>query len=342
MLHCIYRLQKLPITIDLLKATEIGLTMNGLRKCEGQVGCAASTLVIIWKKIVADEMIEGAVNEEEGRVNSNTNSVQRKEVVSHNLFEEPSEKQPVKQAINVNQQRKERSSQRQIIEEKKIDNLSHPQNQVKQEPEPSSSKNTITKNSSERPLPKKRKLSSTEEIVIDSTMGASFADALGIIGCPSVKRKKSTLLAKLSKTSTKTADLEHKTKSTESENSSLNVNKEVTAPLLLRQRPSSEALPKLALEISNNMTSTAISDNQRRPHSLSSTKLVNQSKQSQSIAADKIISYNMQSRKERTKVFSGSRAYQRHEVPKLYDLCIRWLQEHIDGRFQLSVQRSFK
>lgn len=55
----------------------------------------------------------------------------------------------------------------------------------------------------------------------------------------------------------------------------------------------------------------------------------NQPKQ-RNMTDEEALSYSIMSKKERTKVFSGQKTGYRGEVPRLYDLCIRVLQENLD------------
>lgn len=294
------RLIKLPITVEHITTTGIGLTLNGLRKCVGEVGSAASTLITKWKTIVAEEVIEDGSDEQPQRDNVKPKSSDK---VSKDSVFNQSKNQPDYE----NKHKTEKPIYRKSVdcdsyrtEDKKIEGLPNTSKQPKplKEIKPSTSKHSRVDENLEtqelnrkdnRPL-KKRKISSTAEIVIDSSMGASFADALGIVTRPSVLKKKPQLLAKLSKTFSKSKS-EKKDKSSNS-----NGSKEKKAPLLLRKRDDLEPVIK------------------KLPSTL-----------------DETITYNSKSKKERTKVFSGNKVYRHDEVPKLYDICIRWLQEHIDG-----------
>ncbi|XP_049950525.1 transcription elongation factor B polypeptide 3 [Schistocerca serialis cubense] len=66
MLHCINKLCRLPITVQLLKETGVGRTVNALRKYEGQVGEAAKYTVMKWKQMVAEEESSDDDGEEAG------------------------------------------------------------------------------------------------------------------------------------------------------------------------------------------------------------------------------------------------------------------------------------
>ncbi|XP_063243390.1 transcription elongation factor B polypeptide 3 isoform X2 [Bacillus rossius redtenbacheri] len=64
-LHCIYKLYKLPITVQHLQETGVGRTVNSLRKFDGDTGEAAKALVTKWKSMVMDEDSCGDENEAE-------------------------------------------------------------------------------------------------------------------------------------------------------------------------------------------------------------------------------------------------------------------------------------
>lgn len=55
MLHCLSKLNKLPIKLAHLEKTGVGRTVNSLRKVDGEVGNAAKALVSKWKEIVVLE-----------------------------------------------------------------------------------------------------------------------------------------------------------------------------------------------------------------------------------------------------------------------------------------------
>lgn len=321
LLHCFDRLMKLRITVDHIKSTGIGLTLNGLRKCEGEVGSAASALVTKWKTIVAEEFLEGDSDENRDQPYQPCDNVSQK-----NRGMKESEKSDRSQGPDLSLKPqspiepiiKQSSDQKNKNHRKSIDSSTQPKPQPCVAIQPSSSKHSRTDDSSDyhksnRP-PKRRKTStSSVEIVIDSSMGASFADALGIISRPSVLKKKPQLLAKLSKTSS------------ESKNKHKSSRKDISlAPLLMKKGDRLEPLPDISSEMLLHMPSAS------KTHRSSPVNTPPVPKQRQS-SLEESISPNFKSKWGHTKVFSGTKSYRRGEVPKLYDLCIRWLQEHIDG-----------
>ncbi|XP_055855698.1 transcription elongation factor B polypeptide 3 [Episyrphus balteatus] len=64
LLHCIGKLDALPITIDHLQRTGVGKTVNSLRKYNGEVGDAAKGLVTKWKNMVATGEVAAASSPE--------------------------------------------------------------------------------------------------------------------------------------------------------------------------------------------------------------------------------------------------------------------------------------
>ena len=56
--ECLCKLLKLPMTMELLEATEIGRVVNKLRSRGGVVGKLAERVVITWKYVVKKELTE--------------------------------------------------------------------------------------------------------------------------------------------------------------------------------------------------------------------------------------------------------------------------------------------
>lgn len=82
MIRCIERLTILPVTIAHLQETGVGRSVNELRKCGGQVGAAASSLVYKWKSMVkADDSEESdtqETNKETVSTSVNSNSLMKR------------------------------------------------------------------------------------------------------------------------------------------------------------------------------------------------------------------------------------------------------------------------
>lgn len=85
LLHCIGKLDALPITIDHLQRTGVGKTINSLRKYNGAVGDAAKVLVAKWKNMVAS-----------GEVTSSSPEKQHNDYNLHTVESENTSKQGIK------------------------------------------------------------------------------------------------------------------------------------------------------------------------------------------------------------------------------------------------------
>lgn len=139
----------------------------------------------------------------------------------------------------------------------------------------------------------KRKLDTPDEIVIDHSMGASFADALRILD-----QKKPKILHKLSK----------------------------RLPVQSLTKPSQIPLDQPSSSKSSSIQ-VPVSSFNSEPNAQISVK---ESLNSNQLAEAQAMSSCFKSKTERTKVFSGFKLTLCDKVPKLYDLCLRWLMEHID------------
>lgn len=58
LMKCIYKLSRLPITVQNLETTGIGLVVNNLKKYKGSIGELATILVLQWKNVVVIEETE--------------------------------------------------------------------------------------------------------------------------------------------------------------------------------------------------------------------------------------------------------------------------------------------
>lgn len=67
-MYCISKLYQLPVTVQHLRETGVGRTVNSLRKFDGGVGNAAKALVCKWKTMVADEDSSDPEEEDEACV----------------------------------------------------------------------------------------------------------------------------------------------------------------------------------------------------------------------------------------------------------------------------------
>lgn len=233
----------------------------------------------------------------------------------------------------------------------------------------SSSAKDKSKKSGERKgesSPKKKKAQSDNSDVddddavgVDSSAGASFADALAMIGMPASAKRKSTgkvSVDKIKKSSVSMPPPAPKFKldlstsssvSSKSSRSSASLSPTSTAsssgysscsstPSLLAQKPKLEPLPE-AVEITDHLP---VISPHYKPMPLNQTVMecVFSSADSRAppklnlkgtMTEEEMFGHSMQSKNMRTKVYSGQKS-NRAGVPSLYDLCIRLLQENID------------
>ncbi|XP_055623442.1 transcription elongation factor B polypeptide 3-like [Toxorhynchites rutilus septentrionalis] len=192
-------------------------------------------------------------------------------------------------------------------------------------------------------------------IGLDSTGGASFADALSMIGMPSSSKKKSS--SKTSSDKTKQAsssmpppasrgrDDKVSPKSAKSSRSRDSFSPNSTAsnssygsssgsysstPSLLTQKVKLEPLP----EASEIVDVLPVISPHYKPMPLNQTVMEcvfssTGKNQKRTLTEEEALGQSMQSKNLRTKVYSGVKN-NKEGVPKLYDLCIRLLQENID------------
>lgn len=196
---------------------------------------------------------------------------------------------------------------------------------------------------------KKRKRD-TSEIVIDSTMGASFADALGMLDMPSssassssksrkhLSERPSTSAAPSTSSnvaSTSTKKPSYSTNSSSNNFTSTTPTKKLMAePELLMKRFKLEPLPDIVADIP---APTFTISNNYKPMPLNQTVMdcvFNQSsKPMRQMTEEEALTISISSNKSRTKVFSGAKTGVKGKVESLFELCIRLLQEHIDCEF---------
>lgn len=216
----------------------------------------------------------------------------------------------------------------------------------------SSSKDRSKKGSSEkkRESSSKKKSDSEEEIEgLDSSAGASFADALAMIGMPSSSKKKSSSDKPKKSSSSmpppavksrseKTSHSHSSSKSSRSKESSSPKSTasssgysscSSSAPLLGRNV---ELVP--LPEVSEIVESLPIISPNYKPMPLNQTVMGcvfgnNGKPQKSHISEEEALGHSMQSKNQRTKVYSGVKTF-KGVVPSLFDLCIRMMQENID------------
>ncbi|XP_058063047.1 transcription elongation factor B polypeptide 3 isoform X1 [Anopheles bellator] len=197
----------------------------------------------------------------------------------------------------------------------------------------------------ERKLDKHDEQESAEEDVvegIDGSAGASFADALSMIGMPSTSKKKSSSGGGASKEKEKekitvskssSASGSHSSKSKPSSSSSSKTTV-LTAHEMLSEKVRLQPLPE-ASEIVDALP--MISPNYR-PMPLNQTVMEcvflggqGGRGQKRPMTEEEALGQSMQSKNIRTKVYSGMKSTTaKGVIPSLYELCIRLLQDHID------------
>lgn len=223
----------------------------------------------------------------------------------------------------------------------------------------SSSKDRSKKSSSDkkRESSSKEKSGSDDEVEgLDSSAGASFADALAMIGMPSSsssKKKSSSDKPKKSpsssmpppaakvrseksshSSSSKSSSSRHKEssspKSTASSSGYSSSSSASTAAPLLRRNVELDPLP----EASEIVESLPIISPHYKPMPLNQTVMGcvfgnNGKPQKSHLTEEEALGHSMQSKNQRTKVYSGVKTHN-GVVPSLFDSCIRMLQENID------------
>ncbi|XP_065084597.1 transcription elongation factor B polypeptide 3 [Ochlerotatus camptorhynchus] len=175
----------------------------------------------------------------------------------------------------------------------------------------------------------------------DTSGGASFADALAMIGMPSTSKKKGSSKGSTDKVKTSSSSMPPPpVKSSRSSSSKRSASPSSTAsssgysscsstPSLLVQKP------KLGpLQIAEIVESLPMISPNYKPMPLNQTVMEcvfsnNGKPQKRPMSEEEALGLSMQSKNLRTKVYSGVKSYN-GEVPTLYNLCIRLLQEHID------------
>ncbi|XP_058812639.1 transcription elongation factor B polypeptide 3 [Topomyia yanbarensis] len=193
---------------------------------------------------------------------------------------------------------------------------------------------------------KKEELDNSDEDVegLDSAGGSSFADALAMIGMPSSSKKKSSNkgnVDKIKKSPTSMPPPATKIKKEKSDKSRDKLSPSSTVsssshsscsstPTLLAQKIKLEPLP----EVSEIVESLPMISPHYKPMPLNQTVMEcvfsnNGRPQKRQMTEEEALGHSMQSKNLRTKVYSGVKN-SKEGVPKLFDLCIRLLQENID------------
>lgn len=242
--------------------------------------------------------------------------------------------------------------------ESKENNSSHKkpklERDIKEEPKASGSghQHRTSSNPKESPSKEKSNKRSKREVVntvdeMDGSGSVGFAEALAMFDMPSSSKKKDLSMAdKIVKVPSKSSSKNEKKPSSSSSSSSkkeeikktLHTLKELTAPpKLLMQKPSK--LPTLPDIVSDLPSDVSIPE--YRPALLNSAvkDYINTSvhgsassyncRPPQKHMSDaELLTESFSSKANRTRVFSGNRV--QRAVPKLFDMCIRVLQENIE------------
>lgn len=175
---------------------------------------------------------------------------------------------------------------------------------------------------------KKQKVNVKDEIEIDSSMGASFSDALGMCGIGG-NSKKSKRLQKIIESKPVTENPNHSKSFTEKQNDTASVD---LVPDALKITPKTKLDLSLNLPISS---SIKITDNYKpSPMNLNVMNCIYPSS-----VPEKSTNFNLDSasvtqfnpKTMRTKVYSGVKTGALLTVPTLFDICIRVLQKNIDA-----------
>lgn len=322
LLHCLDKLNKLPIKTKYLQETKVGRTVNDLRKHDGVVGRAATALITKWKGEVEAKSVEPSDKSKRMLYIDDTENI---EPVIRNEYTDSKENgtsgtpnrdsldETVNKSLPVScstdnssnksscsiKSEKEKSSQSGLGKGSKNCDASSSSisgTSAKREGDSSLSSDYYrvkTKNLKRKVCGKsndKKRRRESDTIDIDSTTGTSFAEALGMLNVASKARKipndKSSLSRKASTSS------EHK----------------ICSPF--DKTPSTVTEPD------------KVQSAFRQPQ-----------KQTTQLADE--VTTNIISRTSKTKVFSGSKAGLKCKVPTLFEMSIRILQDNIDCEYTI-------
>ncbi|XP_055902187.1 transcription elongation factor B polypeptide 3-like [Eupeodes corollae] len=407
LLHCIRKLDALPITIDHLQRTGVGKTVNSLRKYNGEVGDAAKILVAKWKTMVASGEVPSSsspekhqngygsvaaaapvpaaaavvereyspknnhieIKESEARLTSNgkhkeekrhseshkdsnhrNKDIQSKHTDHHHESsrssssksngKEKSHKSSSRHAEKSSSSSSKSSSSKNSSKRHREEDSSSKSHKRERErdtsvpngtPEPSgssSSKQTTDEVTTEKHHSKAKKPKLIVNDGIDSTMGASFSDALGMcgIGGSSKKNKK---LQKIAESSKQVVETPPRSSKPVAEKESKHPTDLIPEAL--------KTSPKTKLDISLNLpiaSSVKISDNYKpSPINQNVMNCIYPTSMPEKPSSSNYNNLNIgiTSKTMRTKVYSGVKTGALLSVPSLFDICIRVLQKNIDA-----------
>lgn len=282
------------------------------------------------------ESLNGFTNEDESNKRKRTSEDEEESAVKKVKNDQPSESKSKSKSKSSSNSSKDRSSSK--SSSSSVSSKEKDKNRSSEKKKESSSK------------PKKDQPSDNlDEEDEDNSGGASFADALAMIGMPSTSKKKSSTKGSVDKIKASSSSMpppaakseKHRSSSSSrSSSSKRSASPNSTAsssgysscsstPSLLTQKPKMAPLP-----IAEIVESLPMISPNYRPMPLNQTVMEcvfsnNGKPQKRPMTEEEALGHSMQSKNLRTKVYSGVKNYN-GEVPTLYNLCIRLLQEHID------------
>lgn len=310
-----------------LQETRVGRTVNNLRKHDGIVGHKASVLVAKWKRQVVVENADssdkyerlyekGTENVEPGTRNNYTES---QENCTHSTPNSDSRDLTASCSTDSNtskfscsgKQSSENCDEKMFESQQSSSSISR---SVDARESGSSAwseySNKKTQNSKREDCGKtneRKRRRESDLIDIDCTMGASFADALGMLDMLSTSKAKKLLSDKFSFYSKASTSSKHKTIGTRSPFDK--------TPILLTKRPQLLELP-LDIAVEPEKPQLAFRQPKKR-----TTQLTDE------------VTTNIISRTAKTKVFSGNKVGFKCKVPTLFEMCIKILQENVDCEY---------
>lgn len=315
LLHCLDKLEKLPTNVKCLQETRVVRTVNNLRKYEGEVGNKATELVAKWKREIVVANADSSNGKDKRLYPSDTenvkpgtrnNNISSQRNDAHSTPNSDSRDQTVDKILTVSCSPSDssKSSCSGRKSSTNCDGKMFESNQSSSSLSRSSAKrkgDNSVRSECDRKRAKKSKRES-DVIDIDCTMGASFADALGMLDVLSTSKAK-----KLSNDKSSIIGIRSSIDDT---------------PILLTKRPQGLQLPlDIAVDILPSSTATEAETLQRGAF-----------RQPKQLTDD--VTTNIISRTTKTKVFSGNNVGTKcKKVPSLFETCIKILQENIDCEY---------
>ncbi|CAO1443299.1 unnamed protein product [Diamesa serratosioi] len=168
--------------------------------------------------------------------------------------------------------------------------------------------------------------------IIDNSEGMGFAEALAMFDMPSTSRRKDSCLADKpirSSVPAKKPHSEHRASMSSIKDTKTSSKVLLSQPSMLRDRSRLDPLTDISTSL--------IPDYKPMPFSpvikdYLFSSLAGNGKPQKPEKTDKELEFeSFSSKANRTKVFSGNKQQQRSDIPSLFEMCIRILQENIDG-----------